>query len=174
MNRQGKALDAIEERMQSANKASWRDILVYRSKDVPWRITSAEDWWTMCIPFSFLGSEIWSWTIQTMDRIKRWETKKMVRLFRFRRGKDETGVEYHRSCCKAARKIWIQMALPFLYEMIAESMWRGVGWVCDKRPNAVIDSLKQVSRWRGSRWWHAIHTKGLKDDPQSHMRWRHK
>ena len=28
---------------------------------------------------------------------------------------------------KAARKIWIQMALPFLYEMIAESMWRGVG-----------------------------------------------
>ena len=47
MNRQGKTLDAIEERMQSANKASWRDILVYRSKDVPWRITSAEDWWTM-------------------------------------------------------------------------------------------------------------------------------
>ena len=46
MNRQGKTLDAIEERMQSANKASWRDILVYRS-NVPWRITSAEDWWTM-------------------------------------------------------------------------------------------------------------------------------
>ena len=32
MNRQGKTLDAIEERMQSANKANWRDILVYRIK----------------------------------------------------------------------------------------------------------------------------------------------
>ena len=98
----------------------------------------------------------------------------MIRLFRFKRVKDETGVEYHTSCCKAARKIWIQMALPFLYGMIAESMWRGVGWVCDQRPNAVIDSLKQVSRWRGSRWWHTIQTEGMRDDPQSRTRWRHK
>ena len=29
--RQGKTLDAIEERMQSANKAYCRDILIYRS-----------------------------------------------------------------------------------------------------------------------------------------------
>ena len=29
MNRQVKTLDAIEERMQSASKAYWRDILVY-------------------------------------------------------------------------------------------------------------------------------------------------
>ena len=36
MNRQGKSLDAIEERMQSANKVSWKDIMVYTSKDVPW------------------------------------------------------------------------------------------------------------------------------------------
>ena len=35
MNRQGKSLDAIEERMQSANKAFWKDIMVCRSKDVP-------------------------------------------------------------------------------------------------------------------------------------------
>ena len=38
MKRQEKTFDAIEERMQSANKAFWKDILVYRSKDVPWRI----------------------------------------------------------------------------------------------------------------------------------------
>ena len=38
MNSQEKTLDVIEERMLSANEALWRDILVYRSKDVPWRI----------------------------------------------------------------------------------------------------------------------------------------
>ena len=37
MSRQEKTCDAVEERMQSANKASWKDIKIYRSKDVPWR-----------------------------------------------------------------------------------------------------------------------------------------
>ena len=38
MNRQGKTLGAIEERMRSANKAFWRDMLIFRSTDVPWRM----------------------------------------------------------------------------------------------------------------------------------------
>ena len=38
MNRQGKSHDAIEERMQTANKAFWKDILMYKSKDVPWKV----------------------------------------------------------------------------------------------------------------------------------------
>ena len=114
MNRQGTTLDAIEERMQSCNKANWRDILVYRSKDVPWRIKCRRLVDHVHSVFSF-GSEIWSLTIQTMDSTKRWETKIMMRLFRFRRVKDETWVEYHTRCCKAARKIWIQMYLLFFY-----------------------------------------------------------
>ena len=36
MSWQGKSHGAIEERMQSANKALWKDILLYRSKDVQW------------------------------------------------------------------------------------------------------------------------------------------
>ena len=55
----------------------------------------------------------------------------------------------------AQRHLWIQMGLPFLYEIIADSIWRAIRWVCDQRPNAVIDSLKQVFRWRSSRWWRA-------------------
>ena len=38
MNRQGKTCEAVEERMQSANKAFWKDIMTFKSKDVPWRI----------------------------------------------------------------------------------------------------------------------------------------
>ena len=38
MNRQGKTHDAIEERMQFANRAYWKDFLVYKSKDIPWMI----------------------------------------------------------------------------------------------------------------------------------------
>ena len=75
---------------------------------------------------------------------------------------------------KRQKRVGYGWALPFLCEMIAESMWRAVGWVCEQRPHAVIDSLKQVFRWRSSRWWHAIHTEGMKDDPQNHTRWRHK
>ena len=30
--------DAIEERMQSAKKAFWNDILTYKSKDFPWKV----------------------------------------------------------------------------------------------------------------------------------------
>ena len=92
----------------------------------------------MCIPSSPSESENWSWTIHIRDRINRWETKMMMRLFRFKRGTDETWVEFHIRCCKAARKIWIQMGLPFLNEFIAESMRRAVGWVCDQRPDAVV------------------------------------
>ena len=33
-------------------------------------------------------------------------------------------------------------------EVIAESMWRAMGWVCDQRPNADINTLKHVFKWR--------------------------
>ena len=42
MNRQGKTHECLEERMQSANKAWWRDGKIYRSKDVPWRVKCGE------------------------------------------------------------------------------------------------------------------------------------
>ena len=45
--------------------------------------------------------------------------------------------------------------------------------VSDQKTNAVIDSLKQVFRWRRSRWWHAIHTEGVNDEhncTQDHLR----
>ena len=38
MNRHGKTCDAVEERMQSANKAFWKDIVIYKSKYVPWKV----------------------------------------------------------------------------------------------------------------------------------------
>ena len=173
MNSQGTTLDAIEERMQSANKANWRDILVYRSKDVPWRIKCGRLVDHVYSVFSF-GSELWSLSIQTMDRIKRWETKIMMRLFRFKRGKDETWVGYRTRCCKAARKIWIQMGLSVLYDIIAESMWRDMGWVCYQRPDTVVASLQQVFRWRSSQWWHTAQTEGMRDDPLNHTGWKHK
>ena len=43
MNRQEKTCGTVEERMQSANKASWKDIKIYTSKDVP-RRKKVKDW----------------------------------------------------------------------------------------------------------------------------------
>ena len=38
--RQGESHDAIEDRMQSTNKAFWKNILIFRSNDVQWKLKS--------------------------------------------------------------------------------------------------------------------------------------
>ena len=53
MNRQEKAHEGVEERMQSANKAWWRDVKIYRSEDVHRGERSAEGWWNTSVA-SFL------------------------------------------------------------------------------------------------------------------------
>ena len=65
MNRQGKKCDALEERMQSANKAFWKDIMIYRSKDVPWKVKRQRVVDHVYAVFAF-WSENWSWTQQTL------------------------------------------------------------------------------------------------------------
>ena len=34
---------------------------------------------------------------------------------------------------RVARKFWTKMKFPFLSSVIAESMWRAVGWVSDEK-----------------------------------------
>ena len=68
MNRQAKTCDAVEERLQSANKAFWKDIMIYKSKDVPWRVHNHRLVDT-CVRFSF-GSENWAWTQLTLENLK--------------------------------------------------------------------------------------------------------
>ena len=52
--------------------------------------------------------------------------------------------------------------------MIAESVWRATGWVSDERPNAVIDTLRQVSRWRSTKWWQPTKAVGATNDSYNH------
>ena len=127
-----------------------------------------------CICRLLFGNDNWSWTTKTLERIKEWKTKTMLRLFRFTRKKRETLVDYYARACKTARKIWVQMCLPFLYEVIAESMWRAMGRVCFEGPNAVINTLKSVFRWRSARWWQSTQAKGMKNDACNNARWKHK
>ena len=74
-----------------------------------------------------------------------------------------------------SRKIWVQLGLLFLYEKIAESMWRAMVWVCDeKKVNAVIFYLKKVYKWRSTRWRQSLHARMMKEDLVSRTRWTHK
>ena len=57
------------------------------------------------------------------------------------------------------------MDILFLSEVIAESMLRAMGWVCDERPNSVIRTLKEVFRWRSTEWWQSTQAFGMKKDP---------
>ena len=88
--------------------------------------------------------------------------------------KEETWVECQTRTSIKARKMWVQMKLPFLYEKIAESMWRSMAWACNENENAVIDSLKKVYKWRSTAWWQYLHTRMMKEDPENRTRWKHK
>ena len=67
----------------------------------------------MFTPYSASGVKIGPWTVETMNRIMSWETKIMIRLFRFARKKDETVVAYNTRCCRTARKYGYRWAYPF-------------------------------------------------------------
>ena len=51
-----------------------------------------------------------------------------------------------------ARKIRVQIGIAlFMCEKIVESVWRAMGWVCDRKPNAVINSFREsVYKWRST------------------------
>ena len=70
--------------------------------------------------------------------------------------KEETWVEYQTRTSIMARKMWVQMGLPFLYGKAAESMWRALEWACNEKENAVIVSLKKVDEWRSTAWWQSL------------------
>ena len=132
LNRQGKTCDDVEERMQSADKAFWKYIKICKSKDVPWRIKMSTCGGQRVCRFLLWKRKL---VVDTADigKIKGWETKTITRLFRLQKQKDETWVEYHTRTCIVARKIWVQMDLPFLFEKIAEVMWRAMGGYAMKR-----------------------------------------
>ena len=67
MNRQGKTCDAVEDRMQSANKAFWKDCVIFKSKDVPWKVKCQRLVDHVFVIFAF-GNENWSWPQQTMEK----------------------------------------------------------------------------------------------------------
>ena len=54
---------------------------------------------------------------------------------------------------RAARIIWKKMKMPFLSEMIAESMWKAMTWACDTRSHAVFQSLRHAYSWSSTAWW---------------------
>ena len=159
--------------MQSANKAFWKDILIYNSKDVPWKIKCQRLVDHVCAIFAS-GSENWSWIIQTLEKIKGWETKTMIRLFVFERQTEETWVGYNTRTCNVARKIWVQMRFHFYCTKKLQKVWRAVGWVCDGKVDTVTNSLKKVYKWRSTTWWHSLQTRMMEEDPDNRTRWKHK
>ena len=99
---------------------------------MPWRVNCRRMVEHVCSVFC-IGSENWSWSQKTLDRIEGWETKAMRRSCRFKKKEDETLTG---SCQRTAKGGWNDLdrdeAAPC--EVIAESMWRAMGWACDPKP----------------------------------------
>ena len=118
-NQAGRTRDSSEQRIHSANKAWWRDAMIYRSKDVPSRV-KCRNMVDQVHSVFCSGSENWPWSDAILDRSKGLEAKAMRRLFRFKRKEDEMLTGYCTRKATAARAIWKTMKLPFLSEMSAE------------------------------------------------------
>ena len=97
----------------------------------------------------------------------------MRRLYRFKKKEDETVIGYCIRTARAARTIWTKMKLPTLSEVIPESMWRAMGWVCNTRPNAVLVSSVHAFEWRSTTWWQNQHAEKMREDPYNHTCWKH-
>ena len=102
---EGKMQDCVEERMQCANKARWRNVKIYRSKDVPWRVKCRRMVEQVCSVFCF-GSENGCWSQAVVDRIKGRETKVVRTLLRMRKMEDETMQGYCVRTARTARPVW--------------------------------------------------------------------
>ena len=98
----------------------------------------------------------------------------MRRLFRFKRKEDETLQGYYTRTASVARTMWKKLRLPFLTEMIVESMQRATGWNCDTRPSAVFTTLKYAFAWRSTASWQSTRASNMMVDPNNHTRWKHK
>ena len=68
-NQTERKLDSLDERMQSANKVRWRDMNIYRSKDIPWRVKCRRMKEQLYSAFCF-GLESLSWRRAILVRIK--------------------------------------------------------------------------------------------------------
>ena len=112
-----KILGHSEERMQSVNKAIWKDTLTHRSKDIPRKIKCQRLVDHVFAVFSF-GSENWSWTTQTFERMG---DKAYASSFPVQKTKRSN---MGRLLCNNLQRI--QMGLLFLYEISAEAC--GVPW----------------------------------------------
>ena len=171
LNRQGKTYDAVEERMQSANRAFWKNILINKSIDVPWKIVSKTGGPRLC------SLCLWEWKLvvdHTNDgkdqRMGNQDSETLVpfqKTWRWNVG----GLPYKN--VRYGQKDLDTDGLAFFYEKIAESVWWAMGWVCDEKSNAwLLHSEKSFSgdvRDVGITFW----TRMMKKNSENHTRWKH-
>ena len=104
------AKDHLEERMQSANTAWWREMKINRSKDVPWSVKCKRMAEQLYSVFCFGRS----WSVAIPAKIIDWEAKAVKRLFRFNRKEEETLAGYCTTTARAARTTWKKHEASFL------------------------------------------------------------
>ena len=82
--------------------------------------------------------------------------------------------DYYTRTARVARKIWTKDETACLVaRKISEGMWRAMGWVCDQRPNAMINTLNHVFKWRSTKWWQSTEAIETKNGWYNHTRWKH-
>ena len=135
---------------------------------------SVKDWWTTSMQSLRLGVKIGRGPYRTLEKIKGWETKTMIRSIPFERQTEETWVGYNTRRAMRPGRYGYRLRFPFLHEKIAESIGEPWDGLCDGKVNTVTNSLKKVYKWRSTTWWQSLQTRVMEEDPDNRTRWKHK
>ena len=163
----GRCRTPWSEIIQNADKAWWRDVKIYGSKDVPWRVTCRRVVDQVHSVFCF-ESENWCWSQAVTERIRGLGNTIFEKTLR----EDETVQVFCTRTARTERSIWKKRKLPFLKEIITESTWRALGWAGSKKKNAVLTSLEHVYAWRGTSWCQKPQELHMLVVPNNHTLWK--
>ena len=167
---------AVEERLQSAKKACWKDIMTHKCKDVPWKVKCQRLVDHVYAVFT-LESENWSWTQQTMEKSKdgkprRWHDYSVWKDVRTRRGSNTTRervIWTRRNGCRCACPSYekkLQKVCGEPWDGFVMKRWMQWSTPSKKSPNwqvrdeALLTTTmmkrdrQHHTRWKCIWWWH--------------------
>ena len=103
---------------------------------------NAEEWWSRSSAFSAVAVKVDRAVGLLWAKIKDWDTRMIRRLFR--RKDEETWSRYRMRTAKAARSVSENDEIALFHEIIAEGRWIVMGWICDRRPTAVLHPVSRL------------------------------
>jgi len=153
-----------------------RDAQYYLARSVPWK-AKAERFARRVHPVLLYGAGTWVWKQTIVQRIKAWETKLLMRMFRVAKQAGEEWVKWYKRSARVAIKMFAECGQQSVVEKLLLKIHRlagviGRAYAFEKEglriPPAML-FLESAISWRDTWWWRTLQQTAPSTDPS----WRH-